>query len=273
MRTLLLISSIACCTFIVSCQQSLEPINDPVNIDSTANGFLVRTASFNKNNDSVVTNYEYNTSGHLIKQWNKDDSTAGYIRYLRDSKERIISIENVPATGTHIISDVHYADDNSGKIAYTVSYKKDAPALRLDSLLFTYENGKLSTKTTYWRQADILAAVYYETLNYDAKGNIIQVQGYTVDANGATAFNLGYDFVYDNYPNPYYSQDDALHIYNWYYASPNNITKQINHYDLSNNNNDYVTNDYQYDTQNRPVEMTWSGPFIDINKIYFHYNK
>src|SRR4051812_48994244 len=97
MRTLLFPLYIILISLSLSCQQELDNTDMVANgnTDSTINKLLIKTvAYFNLNNDSIVTNYQYNAKGNLIKLSNNDGSVIGEIGYLRDDKERIFKIEN-----------------------------------------------------------------------------------------------------------------------------------------------------------------------------------
>jgi YD repeat-containing protein len=274
MRTLPLLLIIFITSMLFSCQQELDniDISGNGNTDSTTSKLLIRTvAYYNLNNDSIVTNYQYNTKGNLIKQSNNDGSVTGVIGYLRDDKERILKIENTTSSGVSLVTEVYYSNENTGNVAYSVTYDTSNINKRIDSTVYSYENNKLSKTILYTPWTDIMAASYYYTLNYDAKGNVVQVRGFTINADGTSSFNIGYDYLYDTNLNPFYSHDDIRNIYNWGNGSPNNITKLILHYNTINSSDDYVNSEYQYDEKGTPVKVAWSGPFTVTNTMYYYY--
>jgi hypothetical protein len=274
MRTLLFPLYIILISLSLSCQQELDNTDmvENGNIDSAINKLLIKTvAYYNLNNDSIVTNYQYNAKGNLIKLSNNDGSVTGEIDYLRDDKERIVKIENTASSGVSLITEVHYTNSTTGNVAYSVTYDTSNINKRIDSTVYKYENNRLSKTTIYTPWANTMSASYYYNLSYDAKGNIIQVRGFTINSDGTSSFNIGYDYLYDTYLNPFYSHDDIRNIYNWGNGSPNNITKLIHHYNTTNSNDDYVNSEYQYDEKGRPVKVAWSGPFTVTNTMYYYY--
>lgn len=274
MRTLPLLLIIIINILLLSCQQELTniDISGNGNTDSTANKLLIKTvAYYNHNNDSIINNYQYNAKGNLIKLSNDDGSITGVIDYLRDNKERIIKIENTTSSGVSLITEVYYLNENTNNIAYSITYDTSNINKRIDSTVYRYENNRLSKTILYTPLTDTMAASYYYTLNYDAKGNVVQVRGFTINADGTSGFNIGYDYLYDAYSNPLYSQDDIRNIYNWGNGSPNNIVKRVHHYNTIDNNDDYVNSDYEYDNKGRQVKVAWTGPFTVTNTMYYYY--
>jgi YD repeat-containing protein len=274
MRTISLLLFTIITIYFLSCQKELDIIDMAGNgdTDSTNNKLLIKTvAYYNLNNDSIVTNYHYNAKGNLIKQSNNDGSVTGEIDYQRDDKERIIKIVNTASSGVSLVTEVYYSNETTGNVAYSVTYNTSDINKRIDSTVYNYENNKLSKTTLYTPWADTMSASYYYNLNYDVKGNVIQVRGFSINSDGTSSFNIGYDYLCDSYLNPFYSHDDIRNIYNWGNGSPNNITKLVHHYNTTSSNDDYVNSEYQYDEKGRPVKVALSGPFTVTNTMYYYY--
>src|SRR4051812_16761984 len=126
-----------------SCQHDLSTNDTLSGSDSTANNLLTKTVTHNSDNDSVVTNYQYNAKGNLVKQWYDNDSTTGVIHWLRDAKERIIKTEGTNSSGITLVTEVYYRNDITDYVSYTVSYYISNINKRIDSTVYIYENNRL----------------------------------------------------------------------------------------------------------------------------------
>ncbi len=258
-----------------SCQKSVNVSNGTTGIDSTidtgstTNGALIQRITVNvAGGDSTIENFQYDANGFLKKTWTNNDKP---VNYLRDTHKRIIKIYWLKNENDSSLTEVHYANEISTNIVYSISYYSSNPLVKIDSTVYTYTNNALAKAIIFSPNADTLRATYYYNFQFDQKLNLVKLIGFSLDENNNTTLNIGYDLEYDSKINPFYSHDDLLFIYHWDMASPHNIIKQTNHYYTPGISDDYINYAYQYNTDNKPVSAFWSGPRItDVNSFYFY---
>lgn len=265
---------VGCSLFTMSCQKSLSGIDSSNDGNTTlgSGNLLVRyVALWNDGTttptDSSVTTYTYNTAGHLIQQ-----KVAGEtpIIYNRDLQERLTSMTATRSNGDTAYSDVYYTGATSTQVAYVLYGTKNSGNVP-DSMAFTYASGHVATTAYYYRGGGSESLAYYQNWAFDGSGNVTQLQVYM----GDSTFNIGYDFEYDNKINPKYAADDARLPLEWGYTlSPNNISKQTNHY-----GNppvmpaDYVTYTYSFNPAGKPLTGVHAGTAIapQSEEMRFYY--
>ena len=271
MKTLPVFFVIYYVVFCTSCQKSISGANISNGTDSTVTTdgtdttisppvtgpLLVRSVSYWKDSptgpegDSEVTLYFYDAAKFLIKK-QLDGQPA--VLYTRDTKERLTQISFEGGTA---YAKVFYTAVNSSHVAYVLS-ANDATS-QPDSMAFTYTNARVTKTSYYTSTGGGMLLTNYQTYSYDVNGNVVQLQLFV---NGA--LNTSYDFEYDNKVNPFYIKDDARIHYEWgYVLSPNNITKQVNHYGSPPvDPDDYVTYTFVYNAESKPANSVHAGPAI-----------
>lgn len=256
----------------ISCQREVALITqDPLVPDSTNGELLVRYAEVWNNADSLITTYEYNDEKLVIAE--NSLSGSGYIHYDRNSRGKIVKIETWLTNADTAFTNVFYANEDSGKINYTLSYATHGGSKILDSSVYIYDNGKVIKILFYSFEADTAFLGSYYTWNYDANGNILQLNSYTRNDDGSYGFNIGYDFEYDDKINPFFSHDDVRMVRSWYISSsPNNLTKQTNHYgEPPSHEDDYIALVYEYDADGKPYASARTGPAIAPAMVQSRY--
>ena len=239
-------------------------------IDSTGKELIVKYVELWNGTDSFVTTYQYNTNGLLMEE--NSLSGYGFTHFLRDNKDRVITTAEMTGNNDTIFTEVHYVDENSGIIAYTISHYL-ITGKTTDSVGYEYTNGKISKTMFYTFPAGTLFFGNYYTWAYDAKNNISQLANYTRNDKGKYVYNIGYDFMYDDKPNPFYSNDQVRQYTKWYLSSsPNNLVKQINHYGSPPlTQDDYIELFYTYDAKGNPKAAKRSGPAIGTSIVQSTY--
>lgn len=231
--------------------------------------------------------YEYNTENKLIGilfNANYGIRTAtGVTRYIRDSKGRIITIENVSKQfinglpyvspegqlpDTSIINIV-YQDESSHKISYIKSKYQVGDKTAKDSTVYEYDNNGRVTKTSPYHlplavhlPGDTLILGDYSTWTFDASGNLRETILYA-KTKGSFIMNIRYRFEYDNKVNPLYTHEDMF-LSNWSDYSPHDVIKQ-NVFIPGTNENYDNTAVYQYRSDNKPASVTYFSPPTVVN--------
>jgi hypothetical protein len=260
-------------TLITSCKKLNDYSTEKISgIDSTGKELIVKYVELWSAADSFVTTYKYNINDLLMEE--NSLSGFGFTHFLRDNKGRVITTAELAANNDTVFTDVHYVDENSGTIAYTISHNKITGKIT-DSTVYEYTNGKISKTMFYTFPADTLFFGNFYTWAYDAKNNISQLVNYTRNNEGKYLYNIGYDFMYDDKPNPFYSNDQVRQCTKWYISSsPNNLVKQINHYGgPQSTQDDYIGLLYTYNTTGTPAAAKRSGPAIGtiiVQSLYYY---
>jgi YD repeat-containing protein len=245
---------------------------NPLGPDSTAGRLVVKQTDTWDNTAPVSTAYEYDDSSRLIAEHGQ---LTGPIdtKYNRDNLGRI-NLITVNQAGNSSLRSIQYTSVNSLQILYTVSWTVSAGNIKtpVDSTLYEYNTQNKPASISYFDLSGakpVWSSVSKWT--YDAKGNLLTLDSYLVDATQLLVFNIGYQFSYDDKINPYFTQDDALLPEKWYLsASANNLMKQANHYS-STLPDDFIELSYQYDIDGRPVSSTRSGPAIGQSVVKTTY--
>ncbi|HYK46616.1 MAG TPA: hypothetical protein VEV83_15675 [Parafilimonas sp.] len=249
---------------LISCSKSVN--NRVENTGSSSVQFI----SVNGSNDSTTYNYSFDEQGYLVKQQVLANTPVLYPvwEYTRDEQKRIIKITRF-GSGDTLILNVNYANGN--EVSYAVEYSSKDPSKITDSMTYEYADGKVQRLDVYLSPtASSEQATYYFTYEY-AASNLSKVHSFWLN-DGTYSESLGFDFEYDDKVNPLFSPDDIFMGMGIgggaSYISANNVTRQTNHYGVY---DDYVTYDFTYDSDNRPVSVTWSGPGIATMYGYYFY--
>ncbi len=272
-------------TLITSCKKlndystekisSIDSTGKELGIDSTGKELIVKYVElWSSAADSIVITYKYNINDLLMEENFLSGFGFGFTHFLRDNKGRVITTAELAANNDTVFTDVHYVDENSGTIAYTISHNKITGKIT-DSTVYEYTNGQISKTMFYSFPADTLFFGNFYTWAYDAKNNISQLVNYTRNNEGKYFYNIGYDFMYDDKPNPFYSNDQVRQCTKWYISSsPNNLVKQINHYGGPiSTPDDYIGLLYTYNTTGTPAAAKRSGSAIGtviVQSLYYY---
>lgn len=189
---------------------------------------VVKTTHFSSFNYDDVIEYRYNDAGKLIRE--------GVTNYYRDNNQRITRILNPPNNTNRMDTYVFYADETSGKVAYTIcNYEAGGNAYR-DSNSYIHNEEGLLVKLMNYTTSDkgIFYLYHYYELVYDTSKNLAHLKSFTVN-NGLVQICGGwFDYAgYDNRINPLYSGDEVRMLENLLEvgnSSPNNFTSQNNTY-------------------------------------------
>jgi len=247
---------------------------NPLGSDSTAGRLVIKQTDIWDNATPVSTTYEYDDSGRLMAEHGQLTGPVD-TKYDRDMLGRI-NLITVNQAGNSSGRSIQYASANSGQVLYTVSWTVSGSSIKtpVDSTLYEYNTQNKPASISYFDLSGakpVLSSVSKWT--YDVKGNLLTLENFLVDTTHSLVFNIGYQFIYDDKINPYFTRDDALLPEKWYLsASVNNLIKQSNHYSGT-LPDDFIELSYQYNKDGRPVSSTRSGPAIgqSIVKTTYEY--
>lgn len=265
----------SCIIIFVSCQKSIEFSERINNTGSNArkDNLLVKAVSLwsqtsQPGTDSSITEYSYNDSGALVTEHGANN----YVKlYTRDENQRIIKLA-VPQNSTDTaFMYVTYVNASSHKVAFEIIELHTSMQNVHDSVSFSYQGDHVAKTEYYSLHNNEQILLNYETFAFDSKGNVTEIKYMQPDGT----FNIGYEFIYDDKSNPYYQEDDARLPTDWgYILSPNNITKQLNHYGgASPSPDDYVTYSYKYNSGGFPLSRFREGTAIGTatENVNFYY--
>ena len=243
---------------LTACNKSVSSSSNDVNSSE------LQFISVNKDNDSTFNNILLDGNGYWTKQWFESSSSNQYWDYIRDGQNRIIEI-HASGFNDSTVTNVYYSNQN--EVAYTILHHVNNSSQK-DSIVYEYVNGKVS-RINVFSPSTSAQASYYNTYEF-SNSNITKVSSYNLQGANYEE-GLSYTFEYDNKINPFFSNDDANLLYNWNTASKNNIVKQTNHYGNYGIPDDYVTSEYVYGANNKPVSTKWYGPSIQTMEGYYFY--
>jgi hypothetical protein len=269
MRVSIVLSLALAFAFAASCKKQHSAGGASGRIDSAGTSpilgvLLVKQVDAWVNGDTVVSVYDYNAARLLVAE--HVTGANPFDRYYnRDDAGRIVQRVWV-ADGDSDSRNVVYADASSGKIAYTLEISGSGSSTYRDSEVYVYSRNDRPNKIGIYVMP---AAVYagYDSLTYDAAGNLSQFLVFGVGSDGLFVLNIGYHFQYDNEINPLFSYDDARLTDEWgLSASPNNLLTQTNQYgDPPLRPSDDVVATYLYRSDKKPATATRGGTALSAS--------
>lgn len=268
MRLVFAIGVILLVVQLYACQKGLSyQLNDPPPIDTTSNGsLLIKIASYNSKNDSVVTNYSYNNARKLlgISTSGKDDTITYNSRVLltRNADGLLVQVvksttvgELVPAGLSNLLNSMrlflnlpgnntaietslllHYPQ-GAAAFDYSLQYIQFSGLAVTDSTVYAYQDNRLTTATVYFsaRYHDTIVAtptkIAVTTYSYDLYNNL----------NGSSTQKLAdiakpgaplqdaakNTYAYTSNTNPLQLGNEALLYGDEFRNAPNNCMQQI----------------------------------------------
>ena len=281
MKTLFAAFALIMALTITACQKTYTAFSQNNGTDTTArtNGMdtiipppvsgplLTRVISYWKDNSfspegpAQITDFTYDKAGFLIREAIHGQPAT---LYKRDAKERLIAMDH---EGWSAYTHVHYISENSSQIAYALLSKDSVT--KPDSMTFAYLNGRVAVIKNYVPDGGTMRLEWYQTTEFDARGNITQWQWYINNQ-----YNSGCDYEYDDKINPNYQKDDLRVYYGGaYVVSPNNVVKQNNHYPKPQDNSDYLTYTYIYNAKGKPESSLLAGTTMgtQTERLVYYY--
>lgn len=239
----------------LSCNKKESPA--PVENSNQLLMRILKTADFGGGTYSL--DLKYNDAGKIIRE----DNTT----YNRDAKQRIVSISSSgrPADSPYVY--VYYKDETSTQVDYTFS--KFSYSNSTDSAVYIHDkDGKLIKTMGYYQDLNDSKALpmlsHYMLLNYDDRGNLIQVDIYTINDNALYHCSAYYFDHYDAKINPLHT-DDEVRISNVSWAgilnSSTNNCKSIGIY----------TKSFEYRADGRPKTCIIKQNGANSMKLIYEY--
>jgi hypothetical protein len=196
--------------------------------------------------------YAYNDAGKLIQE--------GDQVYYRDEQQRIVRI---PTNTVDI--EVHYKDDKSAQVAYTLSKLNNTT----DSVAYLHDNnGNLIRMMNYYYSSSDTTLtpplVEYKEFTYDAEGNLLQWDDYKFNG-GIKSHCASFSFeYYDKKINPLYTDDEVRIGEITWGGMLNNCTNNCTHAGSS-------VRVYDYRADGRPRSCVSHGSADNEYKLVFEY--
>jgi hypothetical protein len=242
-----------------------------------------------------TTDYQYDIEKKLIRvEWNFVNGTRTWkdvTKYIRDSKGRVETIENISKqfdNGVPYVSPerfldtfvTHYVyqDESSNKLLYSKRVYRVGEKTAKDSIVFEYDTDSNVKKTLEYYLGlaihlpeDTLPLKSFSTYAHDAAGNLTENALYIIESNGSFTLNIRYRFEYDDKINPLYMKGD-VYLYYWGQYAPHNVVKQNVYLPGSSPEVYDNTSSYQYRSDNKPASVAYYSPVVaGTSEATFYY--
>jgi YD repeat-containing protein len=202
---------------------------------STSGSLLIKSVGIN-GNDSSVTTYTYDAQGRVSTMINDDTQTGStihsYKKYEYDNAGRVAKITQTDvqfgSSNDTAINIIHYPNATAMEMDYAVNTLTmnfmGLPLTTVDSSLFTYSNGKISSVSTYMNNSLTGTGYYLSSKNdfvYDATGRVATLKLYGSNTPGAPLSSMGDEqFTYGTSLNAVWLPNNIAQKY-WIGGLPN----------------------------------------------------
>jgi hypothetical protein len=271
---------------------------DPSSRTQIDSGLLIRSVHESNSPGQAtaytsINDYEYNADKQLVRiELNSVSGTrTGKVitRFIRDSKGRIVTIENiskqfvngVPYVSPEGIRDTNitdyvYKDESSDKILYSKRVYHVGNKTAKDSMVYEYNAAGDVAKTfqyyfplAVYLPGDTMTLTNYSAYKFDASGNLTENALYS-RSGGVFELNMRFRYEYDQKINPLYMDEDALVSF-WPQHAPQNVVKQSVFIPQNGENYDN-TAVYRYRSDDRPSSVAhFSAVVSGTNETTFYY--
>lgn len=191
-----------------SCQKEVDDVfnnNGAGNGGGSTSGLLIKTVAMT-GSDSLVTLYTYDNQNRLETSTMDGISgglkTHSYKKFIRDASSRISKVlqvvdQNGTASDTSV-EIVHYPN-SAMEFNYTVNTMNMMGLSVIDSSVYTYSSGKMTSMTSYLSSVLLGSTPLMTTktdFNYDASANISAIKMYSDFSTGTMDPIMNQTFTY-----------------------------------------------------------------------------
>ena len=274
MRGVIIIRNLLLIAFLFSCNKNESNVS---NNPAVPSNLLVKIVS-KSGNDSVVTEYSYDTGKRLVLE--KETSvTSGAtekrsLKIFRDNSGIVTQTTEIAdyLIASGVDSLVTLFANAAGRYTSSVLNMTQGATTVQDSVYYLYDGaGRIIRDQHFQKVSGVpFTQIFKREYIYSSAGNIDSVR--ESDFSGGV-YTLSYSeaYTYDSKLNPLQLQNDAVILYLYGLQGANNATKtQANFYNPSSNNSINVV--YTYRSDNRPsTSISTKLPSGKVsNETYFY---
>jgi hypothetical protein len=263
MRKFLFTFGIAVSVLLFSCQKekSIENGSGSNNVD-----LLARTV-IKIGSDSIASLNSFDANKRLVSK--QDVSSVPGLEYQietqldRDPKgviqQMTVSTDDFTSAPDVAVYTVHYDAAKSRYTSRVTTFTSSGLTIK-DSTAITYDAAGKVIKTEKFLDAGISggAAEYAKTeFAYDGSGNVTKTTLYDYDNTSGSYVSVAENsYEYDDKINPLNLKQEAFLLEDFTLASSHNVTKQTYKDFTDPSNNDVISYNYIYNSNNRPQSAT-----------------
>ena len=185
---------------------------------------------------------------------------------------RILSKSSI--TAGLLDSVVYIPHYNGSQMDYAIDTQYTLLGPIMDSLIFTYAGGKVTSKETYTDLFFGLQQSAKETYEYDANGNVTTVKSYSPDGAGGYDLTATSTYTFDSHRSMITLGEESFLVLGAVNVSPKNFTKQVTNDVASGTTYTTVFTNIQFNSFNRPksgtLKTTPQPPGYDV-KLTMYY--